>query len=209
MDFSKVSFLTSAVNERTCPQTGLGEIALAGRSNVGKSSLLNMLVNRKNIAKVSKTPGRTQLINFFKLGEEACLVDLPGYGFANVPVEVQRQWGPMIQGYLTRRENLAGLLLLLDVRRDPGKEDLMMLEWLQERQLPTLIVLTKIDKLSRNESFNRSHKIAKQLKLPFSCFIPTSSANGSGRDELRQAIEELVAVYHGTSEGDESFLENS
>jgi GTP-binding protein len=134
------------------PPSGFGlEIAFAGRSNAGKSSCINTLAAHTRLAYVSKTPGRTQLINFFRLRNGSCLVDLPGYGYADVPLEVRRTWRHLLEQYLTRRESLAGLVLIMDARRPLTELDMQMLEWFGPRGLPIHLVLTKADKLIRSE----------------------------------------------------------
>ncbi|MGI5828650.1 MAG: ribosome biogenesis GTP-binding protein YihA/YsxC [Bradymonadia bacterium] len=193
MDFSKITFKLSASALEHFPCDALPEIAFVGRSNVGKSSLLNLLADHRGLAKVSKTPGRTQLINFFAIDDKAYLVDLPGYGYADVPASIKRHWQKLMHDYLTEREYLRGLILLLDIRREPSPEDLQMLEWLGVRALPVLIVLTKIDKLGRNDVLNRSTKLAKTLDMNPRHFILSSALQKVGAKELRQAVAELVA----------------
>src|SRR5512141_2173198 len=131
MIIRSTTFIKSAVKPDAYPDPNLPEVAFCGRSNVGKSSLINVLVNRKNLVRTSSTPGRTQLINFFDVNGTFTLVDLPGYGFAKVPLSVKKEWGPMMETYLSRRPNLRGVVLILDVRRTPGDEDLQMLSWLR------------------------------------------------------------------------------
>src|SRR5512142_71420 len=131
-------FIKSATKPANYPVASLPEIAFAGRSNVGKSSLINVLVNRKNLVRTSSTPGRTQLINFFTVNGEFTLVDLPGYGFAKVPLSVKKGWGPMVETYLSTRENLRGVVLILDIRRVPGAEERQMLDWLRAYGIPPL-----------------------------------------------------------------------
>src|SRR5690554_3382820 len=144
MNLHDAEFLTSAVNAKGYPQHDLKEIALVGRSNVGKSSLVNTLVNRKKFARTSNQPGRTQTINFYQV-DSLCLVDLPGYGFAKVPDAVRHQWRPMIENYLMERPNLTGVLHLVDVRHPPTKDDHVMMTWLKEMDMPYVLVATKLD----------------------------------------------------------------
>lgn len=173
------------------PKDRLPQIAFAGRSNVGKSSLLNKLVGIKRMAKVSSTPGKTQSINYFKVNEKLYFVDLPGYGYAKVPKAVKNTWGKMIEEYLEQMESLAGLVLLLDCRRELSDEDLQLLEWLVGRKLPVLITVTKTDKLTRNKANQKVAQIEKQLGLPA---IPFSTVIGTGKKELLMAIRELLLV---------------
>ena len=191
LDFRKTKFATSAAAYKQYPTTRFPEVAIVGRSNVGKSSLLNMLCEQKNLARVSKTPGRTQLINFFTIDERAYLVDLPGYGYADVPESIQSQWDTMMHDYLAKREQLLGLLLLLDIRRTPSEHDMMMFDWCMERELPVLIILTKSDKVGRNEAFNQLHKLAKIFNTSPKQFIQTSVIKKTGVTELRESLNDL------------------
>src|SRR5512138_1254205 len=143
MHVKSAVFIKSATKPAHYPEGELPEIAFAGRSNVGKSSLINALANRKSLVRTSSTPGRTQLINFFDINGTFTLVDLPGYGFAKVPLEVKRQWGPMMQTYLSHRSNLRGVVLIVDVRRVPKDEDIQMLEWLRAYGIQPITVVTK------------------------------------------------------------------
>lgn len=169
-------------------------MALAGRSNVGKSSLLNALTGRKKIARVSNTPGRTRLLNFFLVNGAFHLVDLPGYGFARVPPEVRRQWGRMIEQYLTRRKPLRGVILLVDVRHKPTADDRQMLQWLRHYGIPFAVVATKADKLSRSRALQNLKTVQTELDLsggqPPVLF---SALTGQGRDEVLQVIENWIA----------------
>ncbi|MBQ9396280.1 MAG: YihA family ribosome biogenesis GTP-binding protein [Proteobacteria bacterium] len=194
-DYKKTKFATSAATKKQYPGTNWPEVALVGRSNVGKSSLLNMLCEQKNLARVSKTPGRTQLINFFSVEEKAYIVDLPGYGFAAVPDSVQSQWDNMMHDYLSSREQLLGLMLLLDIRRMPSEHDMMMFNWCMERELPVLIILTKTDKVSRNEAFNQLHKLAKVFNTKPESFVSTSALKKTGIRELRDSLNALFDDY--------------
>lgn len=195
LDFRKMKFATSAAQKKQFPTNEWPEIAIVGRSNVGKSSLLNVLCDQKNLARVSKTPGRTQLVNFFSIEDRAYLVDLPGYGYADVPAAVQKTWDSMMHDYLSQREQLLGLLLLLDIRRMPSDHDKMMFDWLVERQLPVLIVLTKTDKIGNNEAFNNLHKLAKSFDLKPKQFIQTSALNKKGIDVLRHNLNSIFDDY--------------
>ena len=143
-------FVTSAVKPSQYPEALHPEAAFAGRSNVGKSSLINTLVNRKRLVKTSSTPGRTQLINFFLVNDGLSLVDLPGYGYAKVPASVKRKWGPMIETYLKGRESLKAVILILDIRRTPGIEEQNFIDWLELYHRMPILVLTKADKLSKS-----------------------------------------------------------
>ena len=160
-----VRFLKSATTPAHYPQHPFPEIAFIGRSNVGKSSLLNILANKKNLARISNTPGRTQLINFFVINEMVCFVDLPGYGFAKVPEAVRRGWQPMIESYLRQREQLKSVVLLLDARHVPSPHDIRMRQWLQAQQIPTIFVATKIDKIPGTRRAKQCEIIHNALEL--------------------------------------------
>ena len=174
------------------PTNELPEVAFAGRSNVGKSSLLNRLVRRKAFARVSNTPGRTREINFFKVNGTFVLADLPGYGYARIAKSRKAEWLPLIEGYLRMSPALRGVVQLLDVRHPPSAEDLQMLDFLADIGAPTVIVLTKIDKLRARELPERIHEIAVQLHLEEDQMIPFSATTNVGRDDLAAALVSLV-----------------
>ena len=182
-------FVTSAPALSRCPPAGWPEIAFAGRSNVGKSSLINCLLNRKGLVRTSSTPGRTQLLNFFAVNETIYFVDLPGYGFARAPRSVRAQWQPMVHGYLRRRSTLKAVVWLLDVRREPSNEDLEFLDCLEGSEIPTIPVLTKVDKVSRNQLQRRIHDIASATQLSNEFFTPFSVLTRQGYDELWELID--------------------
>ena len=189
MQVVSAEFITSAVKPSGYPESVLPEVAFVGRSNVGKSSLINVLVNRKSLVRTSRTPGRTQLINFFDINQALTLVDLPGYGFAKVPLSVKKAWGPMIRSYLGQRENLRAVIFILDVRRTPNADDLEMLDWLEEFGIPTITVVTKVDKLSKNETLRQLKKIATVTGLPEDAFSLFSASTRKGKDEVWERIE--------------------
>ncbi|MEI6305519.1 MAG: ribosome biogenesis GTP-binding protein YihA/YsxC [Deltaproteobacteria bacterium] len=189
MDVIQTVFIKSAAKAKDYPVSELPEIAFAGRSNVGKSSLVNVLVNRKNLVRTSSTPGRTQLINFFSVNDRLVLVDLPGYGYAKAPSEVRKQWKPMIETYLTKRENLRGVVLILDIRRIPSDGDLEMLGWLEAWNIPAIIVVTKWDKLTKNERNKQLSLIAANIKRDKSTLFPFSALSKEGRDEIWRELE--------------------
>jgi GTP-binding protein len=174
------------------PPSDLPEVAFAGRSNVGKSSLLNRLVRRKAFARVSNTPGRTREINFFKVNERFVLVDLPGYGYARISKERKAEWLPLIEGYLRRATALRGVVQLLDVRHAASNDDLLMLDFLADVGVPTIVALTKIDKLRANELPTRLRELALQLQLDEEQMIPFSATTNVGRDDLASAVVSLV-----------------
>ena len=174
------------------PETTLPEVAFAGRSNVGKSSLLNKLIRRKAFARVSRTPGRTREINFFEVNGRFVLADLPGYGYARISKERRAEWRPLIEGYLRRSPNLSGVVLLIDARRDPTDDDLQMLDFLGELGTPTIIAVTKMDKLSPAAGAARVRALTIALGLDDDQVIPFSAVTGRGRDDLAEAIVELT-----------------
>ena len=174
------------------PPAGLPEIAFAGRSNVGKSSLINTLVRRKKAARVSQTPGRTREINFFAINDRFTLVDLPGYGYARVAKERQAEWRPLIEGYLSASHELRGVVQLLDARHDPSDDDLAMLEFLADLGAPTIIAATKVDKVKAPERPARLAALAKYAGVSEDQVIAFSSVTGAGRNELAEAMLDLL-----------------
>jgi len=175
------------------PELDLPEIAFAGRSNVGKSSLLNKLLKRRSFARVSKTPGRTREINFFKVNDAFLLADLPGYGYAKVSKTRSAEWGPLIEAYLRSTRQLRGVVQLLDVRHDPTEDDRQMLDFLADVSVPVMFVATKTDKLSQAAATRRVQELAIMLQVDEDHIIPFSAQTGVGRDELAEAISGLLA----------------
>jgi len=161
---SKAQFLRSASAEKDFPNDIAAEIAFCGRSNAGKSSAINALCNQNSLARTSKTPGRTQLINFFKLDGDTCLVDLPGYGYAKAPVKVQQQWQKLMEAYLMHRKPLCGLVLLMDIRHPLTEIDWTMIRWTNHNHLPLYILLTKADKVNRNHTVKTMTQVSSQLE---------------------------------------------
>lgn len=195
MRMISAEFIKSAVWPPQYPPATMPEIAFAGRSNVGKSSLINSLTGLKNLAKTSNTPGRTQLINFFSINDALSFVDLPGYGFAKVSQSVKKDWGDMIEAYLKERQNLALVVLILDIRRDPSSDDLSLRDWLKDYRLPFLYILTKADKLSNNQAISRQRVIEQLLhvsgdKKP----ILFSAKTQKGKNEIWQALQDHLQL---------------
>ena len=183
------------------PEPKLPEVAFAGRSNVGKSSLLNRLVRRKRFARVSNTPGRTREINFFVVNRQLVLVDLPGYGYARISKEKRAEWRPLIEGYLRTSAELRGIVQLLDARHDPTQDDRQMLAFLAELGVPTLFALTKIDKLTATQRTQRLRSLMKQIEADEEQVIPFSAVTGEGRDELAAAVVALLEQPAWQQEG--------
>ena len=192
MIITSAEFVKSAVKPSHYPSADLPEIAFTGRSNVGKSSLINTLVNRKHLVKTSSTPGRTQLINFFIINKTISFVDLPGFGYARVPDSVRKSWGPMIETYLSTRNTLKGVVLIMDIRRIPGMHELKFIEWLHYYNIPNILILTKSDKLSKIKQKNQHLSIAKALRADQEELILFSAKSRMGKDDVWDAIERLI-----------------
>jgi GTP-binding protein len=190
-----VSFILSAFNESQYPPADKPEVAFAGKSNVGKSSLLNVLVNRKKLARTSSTPGRTQALNFFEIKNKGLyMVDLPGYGFASVPLQVKKSWGSMVETYLKMRPNLKAVVVILDIRREPGEGDIDLLNWLDQYGIKSITVLTKADKLSRAQGLERARLIGKELaNWTTATPIIFSAKTRDGMKEIWAEIEKATA----------------
>jgi GTP-binding protein len=186
-------FITSAIEPSQYPQHRLPEIAFAGKSNVGKSSLINALLGRKKLVKTSSRPGRTQTLNFFIINEELCFVDLPGYGYAQVSERLRMKWGPMVKQYIYQRNNLRGVVVLLDVRRKPSQDDLRLLTWLQECSKEAVIVAMKVDKISRNQRVSTIKQLVSDLGLD-TAPIFFSALTGEGRENLWRALNLLIEL---------------
>jgi GTP-binding protein len=184
MKVFSAEFVKSATKPSEYPPGNLPEVAIAGKSNVGKSSLINTLVNRKNLARTSSQPGRTQTINFFRVNDEISLADLPGYGFAKAPLEVRKAWKPMVESYLQTRQAIRLVILILDSRRGLGPEDSTLLDWLDYHGIPTLIVLTKADKLSQFERARQKKNLSANPLLTQKPSLFFSATTGEGKSEL-------------------------
>jgi GTP-binding protein len=190
MRIRSAEFAACAVSAGGYPRDGLPEIVLIGRSNVGKSSLINALVNKKGLAKTSSAPGKTRTVNFYKLNSEFYLVDLPGFGYAKLPASVRREWARMIDEFIVGRKTVKGALVILDVRRDPTEAVDDLYSWIEGLGLPVVTVLTKIDKLSRNRLTKRAAIIKKGLSID-SCVL-FSALNGEGKVHLMKSIEGIL-----------------
>ena len=184
-----VTFIGSFYKLDQLPKDSLPQIAFAGRSNVGKSSLLNKITGHKKAAKVSQTPGKTRALNFFLINEKFYFVDLPGYGYAKVSKAERESWGQLIEDYLVSAQNLAGLMLLLDCRRDPNPEDEELIRWLGDRELPCMAIITKTDKITRDKTNRKQRQIQNAYGL---ATIPFSTIDGTGKEDVLKAIYALV-----------------
>jgi GTP-binding protein len=194
MLIKSAEFVISAVRPQQYPAEELPEFAFAGRSNVGKSSLINTLVSRKKLVQTSSTPGKTRLINFFRVNDALMFVDLPGYGYARVSEEERRKWRPMIEKYLTGRENLKAVVLILDIRRTPNEEDALLLNWLSRRGIAPVLVVTKADKLSKTSQAKQLKIIAGTLEVDPDELVLFSAKSRQGRDVLWRVLADLATA---------------
>jgi GTP-binding protein len=188
LDIKTVSFHRAAYKPEDFPRDKRPQFAMVGRSNVGKSSLINAVVNRKTVARVSQTPGKTQAVHFYLVNERFYLVDLPGYGYAKVPKSVMRSWGELVRGYLDSAEALRLMFLLLDVRRTPGEHDRQMHDWTKSAGIEEKIVLTKSDKLSNQQLLKSRTAIARDLDVDPSQLIAASAVTKKGIDQIRREM---------------------
>jgi GTP-binding protein len=184
-------FLKSAASPADLPPDRGREVAFVGRSNSGKSTAVNLITGAHKLARVSKTPGRTQLLNFFAVGEDRRLVDLPGYGFARVPPETQARWRKALETYLTQRGSLAGLVVTMDIRRGVTRLDEQLLRWLEPREIPVAVLLTKADKLSRNAALTQERAVARELG-PGVKLVRFSALTGEGVPQAQTWIDEWL-----------------
>ncbi|MFA6008849.1 MAG: ribosome biogenesis GTP-binding protein YihA/YsxC [Desulfobacteraceae bacterium] len=189
MIIRSAEFVKSAVKPEHYPDEDTPEIAFVGRSNVGKSSLINTLLNRRSLVKTSSTPGRTQLINFFNINDAFMFVDLPGYGYARVPQSVTKTWGSMIETYLSSRKTLRGVVMLMDIRREPGKDEDDLIAWFKHYDIPAIYVLTKADKFSNQQRVVNYNRCVKSLGLDPSQLIAFSAKTRLGKEKVLASIE--------------------
>lgn len=195
MKFRSAEFAMSVGFVRQLPRDGMAEIAFAGRSNVGKSSLINRLFNRKNLAKTSNTPGKTRTLNFYAVNRRYYFVDLPGYGYAKRSQRERQAWGKLIENYVRDRPSLKGFVQLIDARHDPSREDLQMIDWLLSGEKPFLVVATKADKLSGNKLRNRLNQTRRILAFHGNFdLLPFSATTGRGKDAVWHWIGEVLDV---------------
>ncbi|EHB62943.1 MULTISPECIES: ribosome biogenesis GTP-binding protein YihA/YsxC [Paenibacillus] len=203
MKVTKAEFVISAVGPAQYPEDALPEIALAGRSNVGKSSLINRMISRKNLARTSATPGKTQQLNYYRVNEDLYLVDFPGYGYAKVSKSQRAAFGEMVEKYLLSRDELKLVLLVVDMRHPPTKDDVSMYEWLQHYDRPVCVVATKADKIPKTRR-QKHVKIVKETLgfQPHHSFVMFSSELGLGKEELWEIIESHIGYRQENGEGD-------
>lgn len=193
MSVLQAKFVKSAPTLRDAPDLGgIAEIAMVGRSNVGKSSLINKFLNRKNLAKTSNTPGKTRLMNFYNVADRFALVDLPGYGYAKVSKTMQAEWQKHLQQYLKKRESLQLVLQLIDARHEPKDTDRSMYEWLMVNDMPTQVILTKVDKLKQKERRICVQRASDMMALPPESLIVFSAETGEGVDILRNRVQQVI-----------------
>ena len=188
MKVTDANFIKSVYHLPDLPKQLLPELAFSGRSNVGKSSLINVLLNRKGFAKTSSTPGRTQSINFMEINSSFYFVDLPGYGYANVPLAVRKKWQPLIEGYLAQRTTLRLLVLLADIRREPQEDEELFVAWLKQLDIPLLVVLTKIDKVKRNSQVTSLRQWQKRLDIDEKIVL-FSAVTGEGKEKIWRYLD--------------------
>lgn len=210
MKVNQAEFILSAMGPAQYPKDALPEIALAGRSNVGKSSLINTMLGRKAIARTSSKPGKTQSLNYYRVNNDLFFVDFPGYGFAKVSKSVKEKWGQLIEEYLTNRDELLSVLQIVDMRHEPTKDDIAMYEWLQHFEIPTIVVATKADKIPKGK-WDKHIKIIKQ---GLNCSKDTvvigfSSETGKGKDELWSEIDRRIKDFKIIRPYDEAPQEGS
>ncbi len=197
MKIKSVSFVVSNTDHKKCPDDGLPEFAFIGRSNVGKSSLINLLTGQKKLAKISSTPGKTQLINHFVINDEWYLVDLPGYGYAKASKSARSTWEKFIAAYLSKRKTLMNIFVLLDSRLEPQKIDMEFINWCGEKQLPFVMVFTKIDKLSSSALQKNLLKFKKEMLTTWEELPPiytTSSVSGFGNEQILNYISQILSM---------------
>jgi GTP-binding protein len=193
-NYSKIEFVISAFSQKQLPAAGHPEIAFAGRSNVGKSSLINKLVNRRNLVKVSSRPGKTQSLNYFEVDNSLYLVDLPGYGFAKVPRGVKNLWQGLIAAYVEKRETLCCLVVIIDIRHPLKAQDFDLVSWLKEIQVPFLLVYTKLDKINRGQRQQNAALLDAGLGITAAERVLFSAKTGEGKEELIERLEKFMQM---------------
>jgi len=202
MNVQNVTLEAVGVCEAQYPTSGLPEIAFAGKSNVGKSSLINGLINRKKLARTSSAPGKTQTINFYNVEESLYLVDLPGYGYAKVSKSERDRWGKIIEDYLYNRDSLRQVILLVDGRHEPSENDLMMLEWIKSFGFEPLVIATKMDKMKRSQVQKHLSAIRKKLGIKSYHLFAFSAVTKDGKDQIWEVLDDIVSFDYDESKSD-------
>ncbi|SDK41479.1 ribosome biogenesis GTP-binding protein YihA/YsxC [Sediminibacillus albus] len=193
MKVTEAEIVISAVSKKQYPGDMLPEIALAGRSNVGKSSFINKMINRKNLARTSSKPGKTQTLNFYKINESFYFVDVPGYGYAKVSKKERAKWGEMMEEYFMERENLKAAVLIVDIRHQPTEDDVLMYNFLKHYELPVIVIATKLDKIPKNKRSSHLQRVVKTLDADVKDIIlPFSSETAEGKEEAWRTIESFI-----------------
>ncbi|PWA06397.1 YihA family ribosome biogenesis GTP-binding protein [Pueribacillus theae] len=193
MKVVEAEIVTSAVKPHQYPELNVPEIALAGRSNVGKSSFINKMINRRNLARTSQKPGKTQTLNFYLINQELCFVDVPGYGYAKVSKADREAWGRMIETYFLEREPLRGAILIVDMRHEPTKDDIAMYDWFKHFEIPVIVIATKADKIPKGKRQKHLKQVKVTLNMdPDDVLLSFSAETGEGKDAVWQSIKKLV-----------------
>lgn len=194
MKITSAEFIESIYDLRTLPSSVLSEFVFVGRSNVGKSSLINKICNKKNLAKIGSVPGKTKQLNYFLINEKFYLVDLPGYGYAKVPEQIRAGWRKLVEDYISERKNVKVVFVMIDSRNEPTYLDELMINWLEYYEIPFAIVLTKADKISANKMEKQIYRVSKLVKNDELCidYIPFSIFTGQGKNEILKIIEEYL-----------------
>lgn len=195
MNVNNVFLEAVGVKEEQYPTSGLPEVAFAGKSNVGKSSLINGLINRKKLARTSSAPGKTQTINFYNVEEKIYLVDLPGYGYAKVSKKERERWGKIIEDYLHQRQTLRQVILLVDGRHEPSNNDIMMYDWIKQFGFEPIVIATKMDKLKRSQRQKALSVIRKTLNMKSYDLYPFSAETKDGKDEIWEVLDDIIAFH--------------
>jgi GTP-binding protein len=194
MKINSAEFINSIYDLRTLPKSVLSEFVFVGRSNVGKSSLINKICNKKNLAKIGSVPGKTRQLNYFLINEEFYLVDLPGYGYAKVPEQIRAGWRKLVEEYISERQNVNMVFVLIDARHEPTYLDELMVSWLEYYEIPYAVVLTKADKISKNKMEKQIYRSSKIVNNDELCrdYIPFSIISGEGKSEILQLIKDAL-----------------
>lgn len=193
MKITQAEIMTSAVSEKHYPKTSLPEIALAGRSNVGKSSFINRMIQRRNLVRTSSKPGKTQTLNFYKLNDAFVFVDVPGYGYAKISKKEREKWGSMMEEYFQTRENLKVVVLITDIRHQPTEDDVQMYHYLKHFELPVVVIATKLDKIKKGQRASFIKRTERTLNIdPDDHLIPFSAESGEGKDKSWAILKQFI-----------------